>query len=54
MLYASCTAILVKNLPEWLTSPPPVEKKKLVSVAIHVILLIRLAQLQRHKYTPVI
>jgi hypothetical protein len=29
MLFASCTAILVKNLPAWLTSPPPLEKKKL-------------------------
>jgi len=26
---ASCTARLVKNLPAWLTSPPPFEKKKL-------------------------
>jgi hypothetical protein len=54
MLFASCTVILAKNLPAWLTSPPPVEKKKLVAVAIHVILLIRLAQLQRHKDTPVV
>src|SRR5271170_8219915 len=29
MLFASCMAILVKNLPAWLTSPPPLEKKKL-------------------------
>ena len=28
-LRASCTAKLVKNLPAWLTSPPPLEKKKL-------------------------
>src|ERR1700722_12160403 len=28
-LFASCAAILVKNLPAWLTSPPPLEKKKL-------------------------
>jgi len=26
---ASCTARLVTNLPAWLTSPPPLEKKKL-------------------------
>jgi hypothetical protein len=29
MLFASCTAILVKNLLAWLTSPPPLKKKKL-------------------------
>jgi hypothetical protein len=28
-LFASCTAILVKNLPAWLTSLLPFEKKKL-------------------------
>jgi hypothetical protein len=28
-LCASCTAILVKILPAWPTSPPPLEKKKL-------------------------
>jgi hypothetical protein len=28
-LKVSCTARLVKNLPAWLTSPPPFEKKKL-------------------------
>ena len=28
-MFASRTAILVKNLPAWLTSPPPLEKKKL-------------------------
>jgi hypothetical protein len=28
-LRASCTAKLVKNLPAWPTSPPPLEKKKL-------------------------
>jgi hypothetical protein len=29
MLLASCTAMLVTNLPAWPTSPPPREKKKL-------------------------
>jgi hypothetical protein len=29
MLFVSCIAILVKNLPAWLTSPPPLKKKKL-------------------------
>jgi len=29
ILFASYTAILVKNLSAWLTSPPPLEKKKL-------------------------
>jgi hypothetical protein len=29
MFLASCTAIVVTNLPAWLTSPPPLEKKKL-------------------------
>jgi hypothetical protein len=29
MLFASCMAILVKNFLAWLTSPPPLEKKKL-------------------------
>ena len=28
-LYASCTAMLVTNLPAWPVSPPPREKKKL-------------------------
>ena len=28
-LLASCTAVLVTNLPAWLTSPPPRENKKL-------------------------
>ena len=28
-LLASCTAMLATNLPAWLTSPPPLEKKKL-------------------------
>ena len=29
MLFASCIAILVKNLPVWLISLPPLKKKKL-------------------------
>ena len=29
MLFASCNAMLVTNLPAWPTSPPPREKKKL-------------------------
>lgn len=29
MLFVSCTAIVVQNLPAWPTSPPPREKKKL-------------------------
>jgi hypothetical protein len=29
MVFANCLAMLVKNLPAWLISPPPLEKKKL-------------------------
>jgi hypothetical protein len=28
-VFASWKAMVVKNLPAWLTSPPPLEKKKL-------------------------
>ena len=32
-MFASCLAMLVKNLPAWLISPPPLEKKKLAPSA---------------------